>query len=256
MSAEVLYNTPSFVPQFCPDGQLPRYYPQFNLNAQENASSTWGTSPLATSSYDEIPSYCTPSEISPSWQTTSPSTPSRSAWISIADSGHGNFTNSSHGSRSSQADSMMHATHYFANTNLGYSPCAHAGVPFTATLDSPQTRETPIKKPGGSGQRARVRHDAHSKVEKRYRMNINSKIEQLKDMLTVDCPPRKQSLTETTSVGGSRNRKSGAELSKRDVLTRTISLLLHLQDELQQMKCQNLELKAEIAQLKTLATSA
>ena len=210
----------------------------------ENASTPWNVSSLKIPSYDQVPSRCTHPAISPSWQALTLSTPSCSAWAALGDSGYGTLTNSSLGSASSLDNSMMHSTHCFADANLEDSPCGTSEAPSPAATGSKLARGQTTHKPANAGQRGGLRQYAHSKVEKRYRMNINSKIEQLKDMLPLESHLEIQPLAEISS--GSRHHKRGAELSKHDVLTRTIGLLLQLQDELRQLKCQNIKLKAEI----------
>lgn len=199
------------------------------------------------SSYGELSSTGEPLTPSPYSHAISPSTPGGSAWISVADSAYGSLPSSSHGSGSSEAESMMHATHYFASTNAENSPGCKIEAPSrTVTnlshLQTSPTNDVPTTlKATPADQKDRLRQDAHSKVEKRYRMNINSKIQQLREILP----------NNPTCERPSLRRKSGTELSKRDILSLTITNMERLQFEVQNLTSQNRELRARIARMQS-----
>ena len=199
------------------------------------------------SSYGDLSSTGEPLTPSPFSHAISPSTPGGSAWISVADSAYGSLPSSSHGSGSSQAESMMHATHYFASTNAENSPSckieAHSRtVTNLGRLQTSPTNDAPSTlRAAPADQKDRLRQDAHSKVEKRYRMNINSKIQQLREILPNNHSCERPSL----------RRKSGTELSKRDILSLTITNMERLQFEVQNLTSQNRELKARIARMQS-----
>jgi Helix-loop-helix DNA-binding domain len=205
-------------------GAEANYSPQ-DSNQEEyrrNSYYTCSPSPLLADNYAEYSPTAQCSTMSSVPQTFIPSPPADSAWVSVADSAYGSLPNSCHGSGSSQADSMMHATHYFD------------AAPATTITDSTTPRQSHVE------HRDRSRQDAHSRVEKRYRLNINSKIQELREFL--DNPSTGKQFFNTTT---SRRQKSGAELSKRDVLSRTITHLTQLEAEVQQLTSQNIELKNE-----------
>ncbi|ERF71430.1 hypothetical protein EPUS_06812 [Endocarpon pusillum Z07020] len=199
------------------------------------------------SSYGDLSSIGERLTPSPFSHAISPSTPGGSAWISVADSAYGSLPGSSHGSGSSEAESMIHATHYFASTNAENSPsCTIEAASRTVTnlghLQTSPINDVPSTlKATPADQKDRLRQDAHSKVEKRYRMNINSKIQQLREILPNNHSCERPSL----------RRKSGTELSKRDILSLTITNMERLQFEVQNLTSQNRELKARIARMQS-----
>jgi hypothetical protein len=148
--------------QFLPDVSEPSRPTQDPLQyKQENVSSAWNSSPPTASHHEEVLSPCTYS-----------TPPPDSAWVSIADSSYGSLPNSSHGSGYSEEDSTLHASGYFACSNVGnFAGDIHAqsAIAAASTVEAAST-----SKVDRAEQRDRVRQDAHSKVEKRYRMNINS----------------------------------------------------------------------------------
>ena len=186
-----------------------------------------------TSKYGDHPA------MSPGAHTVKPTAPSASAWVSVADSVYGSLPDSSHGSGSSPSESMMRAPHHFTSPDVENSLNGElqAQSAYAAGLQDAPTNKT-------------SRQDAHSKVEKRYRMNINTKIEHLREILRSNPSPGQQFYANFTSISG--RRKSGAELSKRDILDQTISLLQNLQYEVQQLTSQNMELNEKIALIQSL----
>jgi hypothetical protein len=159
---------------------------------------------------------------------------------------------STYGSGSSQADSMTHATNYFPGSDMenrmedkGRSPR------FTSIKQENLSEMASVPNSTAHADQTRHRQDAHSKVEKRYRMNINSKIEQLRRILPITCPPGDQSSSLIVAPHGSRRRKSGTDLSKQDVLSMTINYVERLQSEIQDVTSQNLELKGRIASMRS-----
>jgi Helix-loop-helix DNA-binding domain len=191
------------------------------------------------------------STVSPFSPAITPSTPVGSAWVSVAGSAYGSHPNSSPGSGSSPADSMMQGTHYTAvanveNSSSGNSEPASAVLANAHILQANSTAELTFNhKAAPADPKDRLRQDAHSKVEKRYRMNINSKIQQLKDILpSVPSPSGKRSSNPGFS---SRRRRSGAELSKRDILSLTITNMERLQYQVEQLTSLNKELTDKIA---------
>jgi Helix-loop-helix DNA-binding domain len=237
----------------------PRTFQGPTESEHENFSTVWTASPLMASTYQEISSPCPRLTISPSWQAVTPSTTSTSAWISVHDSAYGSPPSSGHGSGSSQAHSMMNATHYFANPDMKDSPGDSGEGASMATTDPrhqalSKVEVAPAVKAADAAQ-TRSKQHAHSKVEKRYRMNINSKIEQLRRILPSNSQPNLQSPTYINKCGTtSSRRKSDTELSKGDVLSRAISHVQQLRNEIQQLTSQNIELKEKLALLRTLAT--
>jgi Helix-loop-helix DNA-binding domain len=237
----------------------PRTFQGTTESEHENLSSVWTASPLMASTYQEISSPCPRLTMSPSWQVVTPSTTSTSAWISAHDSAYGSPPSSGHGSGSSQAHSMMNATHYFANPDMKDSPGDSSEAAPMSTADPrhqalSKVEVAPAAKAAGAAQ-TRSKQHAHSKVEKRYRMNINSKIEQLRRILPSNPQPNRQSLTYINKCGTtSSRRKSDTELSKGDVLSRAISHVQQLRNEIHQLTSQNIELKEKLALLRTLAT--
>jgi hypothetical protein len=148
--------------QFLPDVSEPSRQTQDPLQyKQEDVSSAWNSSPPIASRHEEVLSPCT-------YATSSPN----SAWVSIADSSYGSLPNSSHGSGSSEEDSVLHASDYFECSNVGNFTGDIQAQSAAATASTVEGTST--SKADRAEQRDRVRQDAHSKVEKRYRMNINS----------------------------------------------------------------------------------
>jgi Helix-loop-helix DNA-binding domain len=205
--------------------------------------------------------HCATTEMSP---TSGPTTPADYAWSSVADSAYGSLPPSNHGSQSSHAKSMMHATHYFTSPKFE-KPEARAKDGCPSSLNSPieqnfPLHETESRSPAPQGKdKERLRQDAHSKVEKRYRMNINNKIEQLRRILPCDQNPKGlQFLADIKTSGDStRRRRSGTvqDLSKRDVLTQTISHIEHLQTEVQQLTTQNMALRQRMSSMGSTSSS-
>lgn len=191
------------------------------------------------------------STMSPFSPALTPSTPIGSAWVSVAGSAYGSHPNSSPGSGSSPADSIMQGTHHIAKANVENSPSRNS-EPASAVsasahiLQANSTAEMTFNhKAAPADPKDRLRQDAHSKVEKRYRMNINSKIQQLKDILpSVPAPSGKRPSNPGFS---SRRRRSGAELSKRDILSLTITNMERLQYQVEQLTSLNKELTDKIA---------
>lgn len=146
----------------------------------------------------------------------------------------------------------MHATHYFAKPNVELSPSGNSEAPSAAATNAQKLQENSTTERASSNEAApgeqkdRLRQDAHSKVEKRYRMNINSKIQQLKDILPSNPSSGKRPLNVNPGYS-SRRRRSGAELSKRDILSLTITNMERLEFEVQQLTSLNKELKDQIA---------
>jgi hypothetical protein len=215
------------------------------------AHSEWASPLSINPTYGGCPAPGSDSTMSPFSPAVNPSTPIGSAWVSVAGSAYGSLPNSSHGSASSPADSMVQATHYFAQPNVENSPGGKSEAP-TATAANAHTLRGSLTadmtfnhKANPTDQKDRVRQDAHSKVEKRYRMNINSKIQQLKDILPTIPPSGKRPLNPGFS---SRRRRSGAELSKRDILSLTITNMERLQFEVEQLTSLNKELTDKIAE--------
>ena len=167
----------------------------------DDADLAWGLSPLTTSSQERFFHRGCRSARSPSSHTLTPSTPGGPAWLSVADSAYGSLPNSRHGSRSGQADAMMHAGHYFAIPEEGDSPGETGQAPLLARMGAknetlPDVGEVSTAKAGHTEQNQRSRQDAHSKVEKRYRMNINNKIEQLRRILPTNSSSEHQCLSQ------------------------------------------------------------
>ena len=216
----------------------------------EHGGFAWGPSPFITSSPETVQDSDPCSAISPSSHALTPSTPG-GAWLSVADSAYGSVSNSSHGSGSSQADAMMYASHYFTSPGEGHSPGAQSRSPSIVTASNqqgpPKTDGATTTKPDHTEQIQRLRQDAHSKVEKRYRMNINSKIEQLRRILPGTSLPEHQCLSQTNTFYNPRRRKSGTELSKGDVLSLAITNVQQLQNEVQQLASQNMALREKLA---------
>jgi Helix-loop-helix DNA-binding domain len=193
------------------------------------------------------------STMSPFSPAITPSTPIGSAWISVAGSAYGSHPNSSPGSGSSPADSIMQGMHYISTAKAETSPIGNSepasAVSANAHIlqsNSTSTAELTFNaKAAPADPKDRLRQDAHSKVEKRYRMNINSKIQQLKDILPSVPPP---SGKRPANPGfSSRRRRSGAELSKRDILSLTITNMERLQYQVEQLTSLNKELTDKIA---------
>jgi Helix-loop-helix DNA-binding domain len=218
----------------------------------DRGSFAWGPSSFINSSPEAIPDSDPRSAISPSSQAFTPSTPGGPAWLSVVDSAYGSLENSSHGSGSSQADAMMHASHYFTNPEEENSPGGNSQSPTMVAAASnqqafPETEGAATTKAGHTEQIQRLRQDAHSKVEKRYRMNINSKIEQLRRILPGSPSPEHQCLSQINTSYNPRRRKSGTELSKGDILSLAITNVQQLQNEVQQLTSQNNELREKLA---------
>ena len=153
----------------------------------------------------------------------------------------------------------MHADHYFAIGEEEASPRGTGQAPLLAGAGSeketsPDVREVSTTKAGHPEQNPRSRQDAHSKVEKRYRMNINNKIEQLRRILPISSSSEHQCLSQIGTSCNPRRRKSGAELSKGDVLSLAISNVQQLQNEVQQLASQNMELREKLALMRSLAS--
>lgn len=218
----------------------------------EHGGFAWGSSPFLDSNNGVSQDSDPHSAISASSHTITPSSPGATVWLSVADSAYGSLPNSSHGSGSSQADSMMHASHYFTISEDGISHGENVHAPLSVgTASEPHTlAETDgasTTKAGHTEQIQRLRQDAHSKVEKRYRMNINSKIEQLRRILPGSPSLEQQCLNQFNASYNSRRRKSGTELSKGDILSLAITNVQQLQHEVQQLTSQNMELKEKLA---------
>ena len=218
----------------------------------EHGDFTWVPSPFLSSNHGVNQDSDPYSAMSPSSHTITPSTPGGTAWFSVADSAYGSLPNSSHGSGSSQADTMMHASHYFTNPEEEMSPGESGQAPpLAGTASNQQTfAETDgpaTTKAGHTEQIQRLRQDAHSKVEKRYRMNINNKIEQLRRILPGSPSLDQQCLSQFNASYNPRRRKSGTELSKGDILSLAITNVQQLQHEVQQLTSQNMELKEKLA---------
>lgn len=209
---------------------------------QEKPSIAWGTSWIAASNYEETHSPCADSEFA-----ITPCTPSDSRWISLAESAHGSNSSASHGGGSSEAESMMDTSCYFAYPDSGNPP---DGDLHTSAVSATNSRHQANSAMGrGSATKAaqvehkdRLKQDAHSKVEKRYRMSINNQINQLR-LLINNLSPEEQVRANTNQT---TRRKSGTELSKRDVLTRAISQLEHLHHQVEILTSQNTELKRKL----------
>lgn len=215
----------------------------------ENIQSTWSASTSMASNNRHLANNGALQLMSPFSHAVNLATPGGSAWASVPDSAYGSLPNSSHGSGSSEAESMMHATHYFDLPERRLeAPCAPTS---NASRRASAGDGLSTSTAASAEQRDRLRQDAHSKVEKRYRMNINNKIQELRHLLSSNPSLAKQSFSNNPSIGGLRRRKSGAESSKRDILDQTINLLQNLQHEVQQLTSQNMELKEEIAVMRS-----
>ena len=181
------------------------------------------------------------------YSATSPP-PHALGWLPVADS--------TYGSESSHAECMMQAPHYFFCSEVENSPSEKNQASSTVVTKSYQQ---PRQEMGAEtaaktfhAEQTRMRQDAHSKVEKRYRMNINSKIEQLRRILPNESCPEHQSPNHSNASCSSRRRKSGTDLSKRDILSMTISHVEQLQSEVQHLTSENLGLKEELASMRSL----
>jgi Helix-loop-helix DNA-binding domain len=227
--------------------------PSRDCASMENPGSLhlgWTPSPVVVSSYGEdLRQAETGSAISPLTHSSTPSPLGGATGIFYADSAYG--------SGSSQAESMMHATNYFACSEVDKHLQGNPQTPYAAPATRQQRpsleRAVAATSPPAHAEQTRQRQDAHSKVEKRYRMNINNKIEQLRRILPGSPPSGDQPLNHFTTSSSSKRRKCGTDLSKQDVLSMTLNYVEQLQSEIQDVTSQNSDLKEKIAMMRSLA---
>lgn len=198
---------------------------------------SWQYSPMSTALNDPSPSSQHPS-VSPFTQTMSPAPVSDSAYWSMPESNQGIGSTSVNRERTSQ-DSSTHPGEENATPPTTPSDVDRRDVVSGHHLNHYRH----LRADRGD----RSRQDAHSKVEKRYRTNINNKIEQLRGLLPSNPALENQYGDPVDSFPASRRRKCGTELSKRDVLSATILRLEQLELEKRDLAVENQELKEKLA---------
>ena len=202
---------------------------------------SWQQSSLSPS-FNASPSSQYPAT-SPFTQTVSPTPVSDSAYWSMPESGRGACPTPGGLDRESQGSPMP------LRDRSTTSPPTSLDVEHPELASGYPVHECrPLR--GDKGDRSR--QDAHSKVEKRYRTNINNKIEQLRRILPANPALENQYGDPVDTFPGSRRRKCGTELSKRDVLSASILRLEQLELEVRQLSLENQQLKSKVAYLGSL----
>ena len=210
----------------------------------QDASLQWGSS-STSAIYPTAPPDGYYGAISPQTQEMIHTPGGDSAYWSLAESAHGTCAGSSNRDRGSEERGV------YLGSNGEASLAAPSDISQLDDLGAPY--DTPGVRVVEPEKKERSRQDAHSKVEKRYRMNINNKIEQLRRILPPNPVFEHQHGILVDNFQSTRRRKSGTELSKRDVLSASILRLEQLEQEVQELTSENIELKQKIAFLRSLA---
>lgn len=105
--------------------------------------------------------------------------------------------------------------------------------------------------PEGSKVNKRSKKVAHNTVEKRYRMNLNSKIAELRESV----PSLRSTKTSLSDEEDGDNGASGKGLRKAQVLSKANEYIHELERQARQLRNENEALKKKMAFLRTVAAS-